>query len=78
MSRCASREEDGIRFGVVDNKVNDSMSIVKLQRVGRSLALVAMDTSFYTSNLVMRDEGSQLYWLMTCSDLNTSRQIRKP
>jgi len=49
-----SRKEDG----VVDNKVSDSTGIIKLQRVDRR-ALVAMDTSFYTTNLVMHDEGCQ-------------------
>ena len=38
-----SVQEDGIRFGVVDNVVNDSTSIVKVQRIDRSLELVTMD-----------------------------------
>ena len=56
----ASSHRRCIRIGVVDNDVNDSTIIDKLQRVDWSLALVAMDTIFYTSNFVMRDEGCQL------------------
>ena len=60
MSRCASGKEDGIRLGIVDNEVNDSTSVVKLQRIHRSFAFAAMDTSFYTGNLVVGVEGCQL------------------
>ena len=60
VSCSVPRKNDGIDFCIVDNKVNDSTSVIKLQSIHRHLPFVAMNTCLDTSNLVEMYQCCQL------------------
>ena len=60
VSWSAPGKNDGTGFHIVDEKVNDSTSVIKLQGMHMPLPFIAMNTCLDSSNLVVMYQCCQL------------------